>query len=310
MNRILGKNYRNYWMGIAITAVMMLHLVYDRQTSDYIFKIIKMIFLQGDMGVNIFFFLSTYGLCHSYENNKLKTFYKNRFKRLFPIYFIFLFGIMMYQIGLMVNIKFLLYNILGLNMFPILGNIKLSSAWFIPAIILIYALFPILYNLTRKACDKGLVFHIILILTVFYYMPNSHFYILGMFHARFHIIILGIATYFYLKENNTRYLLSLYTYTAVLTLFTYNDCSFYFYIPLILYCIDSLNFQLPHFTFFSFIGKYSLEIYLAQFFSLQILFLEMDGNYYFDAIICLTITGCLAYGFHLCQKTFWRIIHV
>lgn len=196
MKNILSKEYRQYWMGIAITSVIMLHIVYDRQTSDYVFKFIKMAFLQGDMGVNIFFFLSAYGLCHSYENNSLIKFYKKRFKRLFPIYIIFLIGIMIYQIGLTLDFKYLVFNLTGLNMFPIIGNSNLTNAWFIPAIILLYIFFPILYKLTKKF--KRVLFHIIIAITIIYYIPHCHNIILGMFHARFQTIILAIATYIYI----------------------------------------------------------------------------------------------------------------
>ena len=80
MDKVFGINFRSYWMGISICMVMLLHIVMYRSSDEFLFRTLKMLFLQGDAGVNVFFFLSAYGLCHSLENNSINKYYRNRRK--------------------------------------------------------------------------------------------------------------------------------------------------------------------------------------------------------------------------------------
>lgn len=66
---------KQFLMGIAITFVWLYHL---RCTCHHLGDpLFKPLFI----GVDIFLFLSAYGLCFSYNKNTLGQFYKNRIKR-------------------------------------------------------------------------------------------------------------------------------------------------------------------------------------------------------------------------------------
>lgn len=77
-------------MALAITLVVIYHYkCWINGLPWYIGVIIK----YGYIGVDIFFFLSGFGLTYSYKKNNLKTFYINRLKKditlLHPIWFYF-----------------------------------------------------------------------------------------------------------------------------------------------------------------------------------------------------------------------------
>lgn len=306
MERILGKEFRPYWMGLSIIGVVFLHLVFERETMDPFFKLARMFFKDGDAGVNIFFLLSSYGLCFSYKSNSLVQFYWRRVARLYPMYLIYLLFVMCWRGE---GAVYLLEHITGVDLCKRFG--LAGDAWYISASILLYASFPLIYRVTQKIISahgvKG-VYAIIVFLTMTYFIPNVHEYFRGYFHARFYVIVLGIATYMLTCEGKHKEVLKLYSFIAILSFLTFDDCSFYFYLPLILYAISHSGISFPQFRLFSWFGRYSLEIYLAQAFIIQVLFVNMKGNYYVDAIVSLGLTAVVAAVLHLSQVYFWKLL--
>lgn len=73
------KNNRTEIMGIAIISVLIYHAFCWIYNPIGAFNI-------GYFGVDIFLFLSGFGLSFSYEKNKIRTFYNNRFLRIMPLY--------------------------------------------------------------------------------------------------------------------------------------------------------------------------------------------------------------------------------
>lgn len=306
MERIIGKDYRAYWMGIAMVLVILLHLVYQREEIDPFFRFLRMLFLQGDSGVNIFFFLSSVGLCHSLNGNGVKRFYWRRICRIFPIYVIYLIFVRYLVVTGGGNWYFLM-RLTGLNMFA--WRELSGDAWYMSALLVLYAIFPLLYFLLQS---KFLlrwysIFFLVCLLTFVYYLPGVHNHFHAMFHARLQVILLGIATYKYLRCGKERDLIKLYGAVAALALFTYNDCAFYFYIPLVLWAFDKGSLPFYGMKFFSFIGRHSLEVYLAQVITLQVLFANSDGNFYTDAIKYLLLTIPVAFALWGIQTGFWQI---
>lgn len=308
MDRVFGVQYRSYWMGISICLVMLLHIVMYRSSDDFLFRTLKMLFVQGDAGVNVFFFLSAYGLCHSYENNPIRKYYRNRIARIYPMYLLYIVGLYMYR-GNPIDYKSLFLDLTGLKVFC--WDERPGDAWYMSAIIITYLCFPLLYALMAKPIMRKwkAVFFVIIIITFIYYTPGMHSIFLGMFHARLHVILLGIASYFIIKEKQESTLITLYSSVAALSLFFYNDCSFYFYIPLVLWSCDRLIITHPCFKLFSFIGRHSLEIYLAQVLTLQVLLAKTCGNYYLDVLLCLLFTIPLACLLHFAHKYTWKSIN-
>lgn len=77
-----GLAERGKMMGVAILMVIFYHLIGATESKVF------MPFYLGFMGVDIFLFLSGYGLCHAYSKYNILTFYKKRFYRIFPLYFL------------------------------------------------------------------------------------------------------------------------------------------------------------------------------------------------------------------------------
>lgn len=308
MDRVFGMQYRSCWMGISICLVMLLHIVMYRYSDDFLFRTLKMLFLQGDAGVNVFFFLSAYGLCHSFENNSISKYYRNRIARIYPMYLVYIVGLYVYR-GYPIDYKSLFLDLTGLRVFC--WDERPGDAWYMSAIIITYLLFPLLYTLMSKPIMRKwkLVWFLIILITFLYYAPGIHSAFLGMFHARLHVILLGITSYFIIGDKQETTLIKLYSSVAALSLFFYNDCSFYFYVPLILWSCDRSVNKLPCFTLFSFVGRYSLEIYLAQVFTLQVLLAKMCGNYYLDVLLCLLLTIPIACLLHVVHNSSWMFIN-
>lgn len=315
MERIVSKEYRSYWMGIAILFVVFDHLVNLRGTDDIFFKIIKMVFMQGAWGVNVFFFLSAYGLCFSFRNNTIFSYYIHRLQRLFPIYFIYLLFIMFYRIynkGAEFDLYYFIDRLLGLNILN--GKTLLAGdAWYMSAVILLYAFFPVVFVCIKFLSEKWTwIFATIILLTFCFYIPTIRILFYGLFLARFHVIILGVCTFFIFSNSNRNKneLLILYSLTASLSLLTYNDCEFFFFIPLLLWAIDRTRVSFPLYKVLSFMGKHSLEIYLSQAFIIQELFSDMTGYYYYDAFICILSVVLLSFILWAIHYYFWKIIRL
>lgn len=126
-------------MGIAMVSIMLFHQCF---TSVIPFNAFHNF---GYWGVDIFLFLSGMGLAHSLENNSVAVFYKRRFKRIIPSCIIC--GV----------VKYIAFLILGTSIIMLKDSLHLGwwsmaslDLWFIPAIIILYAISPLLYNILCK----------------------------------------------------------------------------------------------------------------------------------------------------------------
>lgn len=189
------KEFCNYIKGVSIFLIIMGHVVGFRDGDSGIFHFFKMLFYQGDCGVNAFFFLSAYGLCHSYKKSLLCQFYKKRVFRLFPVYLLFsiILFLLLPQVANSSIPRLLLMQISGITVFN--GN-KIVE-WFIPALIVMYVTFPILYivlNGMRRFRQYLLHYMAILggLIPIFYLFNGV---IHPFFLARWSAIFLGIMCY-------------------------------------------------------------------------------------------------------------------
>lgn len=93
MEYILSKNNRTFYMGISMLLIIGYHillLLSDNILNKTLWLPFKSIFNHGYIGVDIFFFLSAYGLCHSFEKSTIIQFLKKRALRILPTYILFL----------------------------------------------------------------------------------------------------------------------------------------------------------------------------------------------------------------------------
>lgn len=261
------STYRSELMGWSILWIMMLHFTFNQ------IKPLGFIAQYGFAGVDIFLFVSGFGLFFSLDkNNNLIIFYKKRLLRIFPTYYI---------LGAITNIilfhddtfTFLFkYSTIGFW----IG--KDYADWFIPSIILLYFLAPFIKKLIDK---KWFVLISILIICIYmtsYYFADKedildrlHFFLLYRIPA----FVFGMTCAFWLKSNTSSkyyFLIMILGIPFFIFLYPYHHqfYNFKYY---------SLAFLLPIFvTSFVLLSKYtkkinpilkmmgeaSLEIYLIQ----------------------------------------------
>lgn len=271
MESIVGKNSRHYWMGIAMIWIVLFHWMNPICENEAISQTIRLtlsrIFGSGFIGVDIFLFLSAYGLCHSFTKNSYRVYLARRLKRLFPVFLIFI----VFYLYFIANIrdwhslvKLTLLHISGLSSFS-----SQSYAWYIPATIFIYWSFPIWFYTVKWLELKSSILLWVFFMSILVLKPITMPYIFWLLSGRFVMVILGILTYIWLQDSQTgrnRNLIFLFAIPAILAMFFGQSKAEIIGVslPLIFYAIDRSGIKHYGNKFISFIGKHTLEIYLAQ----------------------------------------------
>lgn len=250
---------RPYIMGLSIIAVILFHLV--NFTNAYRGTSIS-IFLNGYLGVDAFFVLSTFGLCFSFEKNDILTFYKHRIKRLFPLYVIFLLAVyFIFHPGPSL-LHIIIYQCSGLS---IIRSLYTDVEWYTPSIICVYLLFPLLYYGGRAIQHRSIWWQLLAVnmIAVLGHAIAPYVSFGYNFVGRFPIIVSGVILYFLYKNKRNQDAL---IYTTALLLETIAlDLSFFLsMLVLLLLFIFKYIKPRPLHKYISFIGKYSFELYLAQ----------------------------------------------
>lgn len=150
-------NLVTFFKGVAIILVILVHS-HQKFALSYNAALIPRF---GQMGCQIFFLLSSFGLCYSFSKNKI-SFIKFMQKRLSKIYLGFYFAIFAHLVmrilengfnAKSVNILGIIINALFLNgLIPNAetNNLIVRGGWFIGTIVVLYALFPLLFKLYNK----------------------------------------------------------------------------------------------------------------------------------------------------------------
>lgn len=252
LNLILEN--RPFIMGAAMTMVIFYHLfcwVYNPIGPCNI----------GYVGVDIFLFLSGLGLSYSYENNSIIEFYKNRIKRVYPIYFI------------AVLTTYLIYS-LNWSVFDLIANITSIGFytkggvnrydWYLESLFSLYLLFPLFHYYGKiKMGGVAILFIIISILLFKYDFPWWYDCIIG----RLPIFLYGVVFKYCIKS---------YKATSIIGILLYLPCNKYvspflassgLTIPLIIVSLLLLSISSKQLKkTVSYIGKHSLEFYIANLF--------------------------------------------
>lgn len=252
----IHRNNRSYVMGLAIIFVFIFHIfsfTNEYRNTDFI------IFNRGYLGVDIFFVLSTFGLCFSYERNTLRQFYKNRIERLYPLYIIFLLLVYILYKEPSSLYKSIIYQTTGLSTFYYFHT---NLEWYTPALILTYILFPILFYIGKKIQNMNIGITLLLInlfgILAYRLLP----YVNNLYLDRIPTIFSGIIIYFLYKnkrENDSFQLILLLCIESLVI----NRHIISMYTILLIYLFKYFKYR-PYYNTISFIGKYSFELYLAQ----------------------------------------------
>lgn len=178
---------RSSLMGIAILWVIMYHMV-AKGTDYFDFKFFNALFNQGDSGVDIFMFLSGWGLYFSYKKYSILEFYKRRIIRILPLYMIIC---LFFVIAINGNIIDYLNCVSTLGFWE--GGVWYD--WYIPAILLFYMLYPLIGYLMDKFGLLLVIISIIISVGIIGYiqmLTNCQFGDIRMFVlSRFPIFVLG-----------------------------------------------------------------------------------------------------------------------
>lgn len=184
---------RTFLMGVAILCIMVFH------TTDFFVvpKFMEFIQKTGNLGVDIFFFVSAYGLFYSTKKSmSLKQWYARRLKRVLPA-----FWLVSLFMGIMVHWS--LYEHLREDTFfgfllPWTNQDRYYNVvfWYIPAAILFYLAFPLLYKYRKlfTLCFVPIAVLSYVISATLLSLLSAHGWspYLAWFFGRFPIFLLGM----------------------------------------------------------------------------------------------------------------------
>lgn len=321
MNNFTWKNvmnHRNAIFGFAAIWIMIYH-IYLRYYWPYI-PVVSQVIAVGNMGVDIFVFLSAIGLSYSIEKNSIKDFYINRFKRVFvpflliatPFYIwdaLVVYGVNMKALG-----EFLL-NITTLSFWCREG----APSWYIAFVVVAYAIFPLLYKLKKR--HKYILVLLILLsiaMELLLKFIESPIYIFGeRVLSRMPIFLIGMYISDYAKENKKVNIpaaivvitiaclgfvfITLYNPDIVLVRYLYAFMSIAFVLVFSFFAdkTQEINISKLVIKILNFCGMISLEIYLIHTFILKflgfynLLYLTYNAVYYVVVIFATIILAVL-----------------
>lgn len=271
----IGK-YRSALMGFSMIMVFLYH-ARSEKLGFMPTGLLGDLFKNFNLGVDIFLFLSAFGLCYSLKKNTIKRFYYNRFKRIIPTWWVVLFFI--HITGIFVGSKFadgsFVYPHSAVDMFYWYTGLgyffnTCCYEWYIPTLLFFYLLIPVINRLSRNQVLFIILLSIPLILL---YKGSGVLPYLSISIIRIPIFLLGILFFKDLEQN--KYHLFLIT---CITLFSYIfSFSFFWKVPdviqaapLLPIIIGLLSFILSFKyiryleVFLTFFGTISLEFYLIH----------------------------------------------
>ena len=315
MNKLLFNysdisTYRSELMGWAIIWIMMLHFTFNQ------IKPLGFIAQYGFAGVEIFLFVSGFGLYFSLDNdNSTICFYKKRLIRIFPTY---------YLIGFFASLFIFHDNIpTYLFRYTTIGFWTRSPywEWYIPSLVILYIMSPFIKAMIEKHINILLSLIIPGILGIAFLfidresiIDREHFFFL----YRIPSFIFGMLCAYWMKKKNSNILflsILLFSIPFFILLYPYHHqvynykyFSLIFLLPsfiisflLISKCIKPIN------PIISTIGNASLEIYLIQglFFSAIIQGLIIVDAKWHDMVSILLILASSIMGIFV----HWLIHH-
>ena len=253
--------------GLAVIWIFFRHTFYY---NHILYPFLNPIVQIGDCGVDIFMFLSGFGLYFSYGKCKSKLeFYRKRVLRILPtvVFLLAIFAIFKDVVQgknptTIIHPRYWIFSVY-------------ANYWFIGAILLFYTLFPFIYACVKKNTKLFIILSVLLSLVG---ISCIHFFRVGPFgqlvvyFARFPIFVLGVVFAHHQKLLSYKKTLVLSCLFSIpLLIFLPKDYQRMMYFPLALF----VSVILPQFfhlapsviiDILSRIGKMSLEFYLIHVF--------------------------------------------
>ena len=292
-------------MGIAIIWIVFHHMQYF---NLYAFPITDYLIRAGSCGVDIFLFLSSFGLYHALQRNKsLINYYKRRCKRILPAFCLF------------VTIKDIIFSpekIVSLESW----YIELRNNWFISFILIVYLIYPLMYKIQIKYRYLPLALSVVvsIALTVFLVIieRDSIHAIYMLMAQRFPIFALGslVAETDMLqniKPSIRRYFFLLLSCIGVSLVFYENADVllyplFFFIAPIIISQLSMINYNQIISKITRTFGNLSLEIYLIHMLIIPLLVYH-SINGVLGIILVLILSFIIAYILHNLTEVFKKL---
>ena len=259
--------YRSELMGWAILWIMMLHFTFNQ------IKPLGFIAQYGFAGVDVFMLVSGFGLFYSLDkDHHIIRFYKKRLLRIFPTYY--LIGIIPSSLLFDDNLLSYLFRYTTIGFWT--GSIYWE--WYIPSIVMLYLVSPLLKELIDKnrfyvlgvaICTLGVVYFLI---SNEYVHNRSDFF---FFLYRIPAFIFGMICAYWIKigfSNKYFYLLVAigipffaYLFPLHHQIYNYKYFSLTFLLPsfILAFLMISKTIKIAN-PILAKMGKASLEIYLIQ----------------------------------------------
>lgn len=201
------SKYKKEMMGMATLMVMICHITNIFQNLPY-----ELVFItsKGNLGVDIFVFLSGMGMFFALKKNPgLSCFYKRRFSRVLVPYLII--GIPFWIIDSLLtgsNLKLFLLNLTGISFWMGSG---IKTIWYVAFIIAIYFISPLIYFLIFKKCEKKVnssyhtlilaVFCCVVLNLIIYRVNIDYYQATEIAWSRLPIFIFGLGYGFVISDN-------------------------------------------------------------------------------------------------------------
>jgi len=306
------STYRSELMGWSIVWIMALHFTFTQ------IKPLGFLAQYGFAGVDIFMLVSGFGLYFSLDKNShIFTFYRKRFLRIFPTYYILgiFASIILYHDSILTYL--FRYTTIGFWTGGVYGD------WYIPSIVLLYILMPFIKELYDRKFWFIIIFICCLCLIASYilvasnYIPKSepHFFLL----YRIPSFLFGMACAYWVKHgfsNNYYYYILIagipffiYLYPHHHEIYNYKYFSTVFLLPIFTSLFIVISRHCPPINpIISKIGQASLEIYIIQgmfFHAISTGIITMSTEYHdIISILLIILSSCLGFTVHwLIDKT-------
>lgn len=256
--------YRPISMGLAMLMVLLYH--FD-QIHCY----------PGFLGVDLFLFLSSYGLCNSFEKYSLGMFYKRRIIRIVPMFMMM--GIGACIIACLSHHSHLsawdwFCNITSLNYYGLGGFV---FEWYLSFLLLVYLLFPLLYKLCKCTVitqhGGGILLFSFLVMSLFLLTMGFNWYY-DTAIGRVPICLMGILCYPFSENSSFLKKIFLFGLGFLIAIYLYHAkmCNTYVLLymlaPIVIVLLGWLVSTINKVTFVKIIvetiGKNTLEIYVAN----------------------------------------------
>lgn len=244
---------RTYIMGIAILLVLIYHAMCVTYNPLRTLNI-------GYVGVDIFLFLSGFGLTYSYKKNNLLNFYKHRFIRLYPLYLICI--CIIYFINDKWNLLDLFYNSLTIGFYIDNGINRFD--WYVESLFTLYIIFPFFF-IYSKLKLFGVLLLLSVISIILYIIEMPWWY--DCFISRIPIFLFGIVCARFKLTLNKIITLTIIGIILFLPCFNFISkflAASFLVLPIFLIISSIQGINKKYFDFICYLGKHSLEIYLAN----------------------------------------------